>query len=118
MYKQIKQGNLLLIKVSELPVESMALSLRSERQIILGYSAHCGQAHSVNSDYAVMFSADPSFASEQIYLKVYASTELTHRELGSIELAPGVYKVLRDSRESNAPHQNVDCYGAIEPPPD
>ncbi|MBS2000878.1 MAG: hypothetical protein U0103_14705 [Candidatus Obscuribacterales bacterium] len=93
MAAQYRQGDVLLMQVSELPVE--AKEEEPSDKIVLAYGEVTGHSHSVRKEDAKLFRNN-----EDSYLVVETKANLVHEEHDSIPLPAGVYKVIRQ-REYN-----------------
>jgi hypothetical protein len=84
-----RQGDVLLVKADQLPDAAEALPLDDER-IVLAWGELTGHAHAVAATAAQMY-ADGDVR----YLKVHeAGANLVHEEHSTINLSPGVYRVV------------------------
>lgn len=88
MNTQFRQGDVLLVRVDELPVDA-AIEPSRER-IILAEGELTGHAHAVSAAAATMY----AWQGDRL-LAVREATALTHEEHDPIALQPGIYKVVR-----------------------
>lgn len=84
---QYRQGDVMLLKVAELP-RGAQKQVPGER-IVLAYGEVTGHAHAVPTEHAVLYRAE-----DATYLNVLQPTGLTHEEHTRIDLQPGVYRVV------------------------
>jgi hypothetical protein len=89
MSQQMRQGDVLLVRVADLPQGVASLDDEAGR-VILAHGEVTGHAHAVSAMHACMYAKDADR-----YLKVETPTQLTHEEHSAISLDPGVYKVIR-----------------------
>lgn len=91
-----RQGDILLIKVRALP--DGAIENTPQDRIVLAYGEVTGHAHAL---YEPRTKAAPQGkvtawdAGAERYIQVLEQTALKHEEHAPIDLAPGVYKVVR-----------------------
>lgn len=96
-----RQGDVLVIPIKSVPTTAQR---SSEARVILAYGEVTGHAHEViTADPAVALPAallmtDPT--TNEVYLLVEGPCQLTHQEHGTIALAPGAYKVVRQREYS------------------
>lgn len=84
---QYRQGDVMLIKVAELP--RGATQQAPQERIVLAWGEVTGHAHAVPTAHAALYKHQ-----DDSYLNVLQPTGLTHEEHSRIDLAPGVYKVV------------------------
>jgi hypothetical protein len=90
---QYRQGDVLLIKLTEAEAQALGLSRRvrsTKDRVILARGEATGHSHSVDGAVAAL---DERRAER--YLAVWAPAELTHEEHAAIRLDRGVYRVVR-----------------------
>ena len=93
-----RQGDVLLVRVDEIPIGLKPLSRRGER-IVLALGEVGGHAHAILSPHAVGFGR--SGQTEPAYLVVEAETvDLEHEEHATICIPRGVYRVVRQREYS------------------
>lgn len=88
MKKHYRQGDVLLVQVSCVPVGSVEEACKE--RIVLAYGEVTGHAHAVPAAAATYY-----LHGATNYLKVESPTALVHEEHSRIPLEPGVYKVVR-----------------------
>lgn len=81
----VRQGDVLLIKVTELPTE--AKDITPEGDVILAYGEVTGHCHRIATGTASLY----EWQGDQL-VQVKEPTFLTHEEHDKIALEPGVYK--------------------------
>lgn len=100
---QARQGDLLLIRIDDLPADLFARE-REGGAHVLAHGEATGHRHAIYDDGAQMFapapSADPVERREGnvLYLRITRPVALRHEEHAPINLAPGNY-VVRRQRE-------------------
>jgi hypothetical protein len=85
----LRQGDVLLIPVEEVPDEGFLIELSS--RIVLAEGETTGHAHAVLGDGVELFEMD----GETRYIDVVGPAELVHEEHETISLQPGAYEVRR-----------------------
>lgn len=85
---QYRQGDVLLVRVAELPADAVPEGHKD--RIILAHGELTGHAHAVSAAAARMYLS----AGERL-LSVRTETQLVHEEHAPIRLEPGVYRVIR-----------------------
>jgi hypothetical protein len=85
---QVRQGDVLLIPVDEIP-EAATLVPRDGNRVILAYGEATGHAHGFDA-----FAASLQEADGRRYLRLREAAELRHEEHGPITVAPGCYEVV------------------------
>lgn len=88
MDKQYRQGDVLLVKVTSLPHDAEAEKI-DDKHIILAYGETTGHAHRLSTAYATAY----KWQGNRL-IEVHQPSELIHEEHNSINLPPGVYKVV------------------------
>ncbi len=90
----IRQGDVLLV-----PVEGFLESARriepEHGRVILAHGEATGHAHAVSAAHAALYRLGRGH-----FLKVHEATPLMHEEHAHIDLAPGVYQVVRQREYS------------------
>ena len=102
--KQLRQGDVLLVKVDELPtgVEPIA---REGGKIVLAHGEATGHAHAIVNRMAKFFQQPTT---GRRFLRVSKrQTVLVHQEHEAIPLEPGVYEVKRQREYSPEVIRNV-----------
>lgn len=109
--KTFRQGDVLLVKVSGVfskGVPADAKDVTPKDRIVLAYGEVTGHAHAVypeTKDGKTVMPAKLWDAGAERFLQVLEKTALKHEEHTAVDLAPGVYKVVRQ-REYVAPDIN------------
>jgi hypothetical protein len=85
---QLRQGDVLLVPVDEIPVEARPLR-RTGGRVVLAEGEVTGHAHAIRSSAASLLGVD-----EDRYLRVAAPVSLDHEEHAAIGVAPGTYRVV------------------------
>ena len=85
-----RQGDVLVVEVADIP-KGKKVKARNGR-LILAFGEVTGHHHSVAVADAEMVKVENS---EDVFLKIMRATPLEHQEHGSIILAPGSYRVIR-----------------------
>jgi hypothetical protein len=85
MTKQVRQGDVLLVKIGELPKDAKLSEKKGD--IILAYGEVTGHAHRIAEGTASLYEWQ---GNELVQIK--EPTYLTHEEHASIALEPGVWK--------------------------
>ena len=88
MDKQLRQGDVFLMRVDSLPAGA-TIEKSAGGDIILAHGEATGHAHRVECSNASLY----KIKGERL-LQVTRSTELKHEEHGPITLSPGVYKIV------------------------
>jgi hypothetical protein len=86
----VRQGDVLLVPVDSIPKGASTIHSSVEGRNVLAYGEVTGHHHSVAVADSELVSA-----AEQVYLRIMSATTLDHQEHGSIALAPGNYRVVR-----------------------
>jgi hypothetical protein len=96
----IRQGDLLLVPVADLPEEARLLR---RGRIVLAEGEATGHAHVVQDDRALLH--DLGWGADGVYLSVVgdAPVALVHEEHDALAVSPGVYEVRR--QREYAPRQ-------------
>jgi hypothetical protein len=89
MKKQIRQGDVYLIPVSEFPKNIKIVNRENER-IILAKGEVTGHHHAIKNKSANLFKS----LDETLFLEVTENVELEHEEHSAIEIEPGLYKMI------------------------
>ncbi len=95
MNTHYRQGDVLLLKVEELPKEAVAEQPPEEHRIVLAYGEVTGHAHAVSTAHASMYRVN-----DTNYLVAEPGATLVHEEHSAIVLEPGVYRVVRQREYS------------------
>jgi hypothetical protein len=104
---QYRQGDVLLIKLSE--TDTCALRLRerarpTKGRLILARGEATGHSHSVDGATASLH----ELRFGERHLAVWAPTELTHEEHAPIRVDPGFYRVIR--QREFVPTRDADAW--------
>lgn len=87
----IRQGDVGLIAVDEIPTDAIELPRENGERIVLAYGEVTGHAHAFH-DLGVMALRA---ANADVFLRVVEPATLRHEEHTHIEVPPGMYRVLR-----------------------
>ena len=85
---QVRQGDVLLVPVDELPAAARPIR-RTGGRVVLAEGEVTGHAHAIRSSAATLFATG-----EERYLRAAAPVTLDHEEHAPIEVAPGTYRVV------------------------
>jgi hypothetical protein len=100
MAEMYRQGDVLLTKVSELPKK--AVEQKSEGRIVLAWGEVTGHAHAIASDVATLYQLGPDR-----FVVAQPGAALTHEEHATINLTPGVYRVIQQREYVPGAFRNV-----------
>lgn len=89
MRKMYRQGDVLVVEVSEVPEDKKSVK-RQEGRLVLAEGEATGHAHAIRSQNAKMYAAVAG-----MFLVLKKAAELVHEEHGKIDLPPGNYQVIR-----------------------
>jgi hypothetical protein len=95
---QYRQGDVFLERVHD--AELGAEVPRERGAVILAWGEATGHAHAIRDDGAILFYGKA--ANKDRFLRVLRPVHLTHEEHDRIALAPGLYRVRRQRRWSDA----------------
>ncbi len=84
-----RQGDVLLISVDEMPSNMVPVEPDGDR-VVLAYGEVTGHAHALSTAGAALYE-NP----EGRFLRLVQPSALVHEEHSTINLAPGVYRVVR-----------------------
>lgn len=105
MRQMIRQGDVLLVPISEIPKRDNRKPERATGgRIVLARGEATGHHHSVPKGAATLVR---SIDEEWAYLQVHEPVELEHQEHAPIQLSPGDYEVRRQREYSPAEIRNV-----------
>jgi hypothetical protein len=90
---QYRQGDVLLLQVSKLPISAKKES--NNERIVLAYGELTGHAHAISNDQAQAYSAEGTR-----YLVVRQEAHLVHEEHATVPLPQGIYRVVRQREYS------------------
>ena len=86
----LQHGDVLLLRVEELPVGAIPVeAIRGK--FVLAEGELTGHAHTIIADERVRMFRDPE--SQNLYLEVFATTQLDHQQHGVEELPIGILEV-------------------------
>lgn len=85
---QVRQGDVLLVPVAEVPAGARRLA-RAGGRVVLAEGEVTGHAHAIRSASATLLAVG-----EDRYLRVAAPVTLDHEEHAALGVAPGVYRVV------------------------
>lgn len=86
-----RQGDVLLLKVDDMPPDVVPVEPDNNR-VILAYGEVTGHAHALSTATTTLFQQQNT---GDRFLQVKAPSALVHEEHNPIDLSPGVYKVIR-----------------------
>lgn len=91
--RQIRQGDVLLVRVDE-PAATVVDVPREDGRLVLAHGEATGHAHAIMDEAARLVSASEA---QELYLIVHgdAPVSLVHEEHATLEVDPGVYRVVR-----------------------
>ena len=95
MKTHYRQGDVLLLKVDELPKEAVPDAQEEQTRIVLAYGEVTGHAHALSTAHAALYKHD-----QERYLVAEPGATLVHEEHSAIVLEPGVYRVVRQREYS------------------
>lgn len=87
MGHMIRQGDVLLVPVTEIP-EAIPVP-RDAGRVVLAYGEVTGHAHAITEPGVALLEAG-----ERRYLRADAAAELLHEEHATLSVAPGLYEVI------------------------
>lgn len=94
---QLRQGDVYLKLVKSLPK-----GLTKKKDNILVYGETSGHAHRLNTTVLSVFEGD-----DGMFVELDKPTDLVHEEHNTINVKPGVYKVVRQREYSPAENRRV-----------
>jgi hypothetical protein len=106
----IRQGDVYLVPVDQVP-GGMAPLPRDAGRLVVQHGEATGHAHAIAAPDAELLAAPGATASAvDRYLRLRSAGVLVHEEHGSIELAPGTYRVVigEEWTDDMEPRQVVD----------
>lgn len=102
-----RQGDVLLIPVSEIPSQAKAIESRGGR-VVLAEGESTGHAHTVETGVATLYStAESADRWLRVHQQAGSVALLTHQEHTPITLPPGDYAVRRQREYSPAEIRHV-----------
>lgn len=101
-----RQGDVILIKVKDLPKEAELVENKEKHRVALAYGEVTGHAHALYDVTA----ANQYKTLEKEFLEVVKNTELRHEEHSTIYLEPGIYekRIAREYVNENMVRKVVD----------
>ena len=101
--KPIRQGDVLLVPVSDAPKNTKPVP-RDAGRVILAYGEVTGHCHAIVDEHAEMVEVVSNVVAQELYLMVYGDevATLTHDEHAALTIDPGTYRVVYQ-REYVAP---------------
>lgn len=95
MTQQYRQGDVLLVRVGDLPADARPLP-REGGKVVLAHGEATGHHHAVLERDAELFAPGEASAAAERYLRVgQGGATVTHQEHAPIALPEGVYEVRR-----------------------
>jgi hypothetical protein len=94
----IRQGDVGLIAVEEIPAGALEQKRDSAGRIVLAYGEVTGHAHAFHDLGVMALKA----ANADVFLRVVEPVMLRHEEHTHIEVPPGMYRVLRQREWSDS----------------
>ena len=82
-----RQGDVVLVSVEELPAKALAEAV--EDRLVLAHGEVTGHAHVIDPTMAKAFRLN-----EELYLEVSTGAALSHEEHATLQIKPGIYKVV------------------------
>lgn len=92
----LRQGDVLLIRCSRKPHQTLVLQLADRGRLILAYGEVTGHAHVLDAALAELFEDRAG----RLFLKAAVGASVRHEEHGAIALRPGWYEVRRQREYS------------------
>lgn len=86
--KTLRQGDVLLVKVKELPTTG-ATRLEAEGDVILAFGESTGHAHRIKASNKCRLWD----AGAERFLQVMETVALFHEEHATVEIPPGIYRL-------------------------
>jgi hypothetical protein len=107
MSLQYRQGDVLLIKISDVEARTLQVEKRArptKGRLVLAQGEATGHSHSIDGATASLH--ELRFAER--HLTVWAPTELIHEEHAPIQIDPGFYRVVR--QREFVPTRDTDAW--------
>ena len=97
MARMYRQGDVLLVKVAEVPAHAVRVAQRPDHRVILAEGEATGHHHAVTCDRATLLVEEAEAIAAKRWLQIDGNepVALTHQEHATILLEPGVYEVRR-----------------------
>ena len=105
MEKIVRQGDVMLFKVAELPKGAVAVEAKGD--VILAHGEVTGHAHRIKREQTEKPSARLFDVGAERYLQIAERVALTHEEHSAIFLEAGVYRQAYQFEEKRAEIQRV-----------
>lgn len=87
----IRQGDVALVAIDEIPAEAVELPRDAGDRVVLAYGEVTGHAHALHEPGVTMLRA----ANADVFLRVIEPSNLVHEEHAKIPVPPGTYRVVR-----------------------
>jgi hypothetical protein len=87
----VRQGDVALIAVDEIPADAEPIARDANRRVVLAYGERTGHAHALHESGVQMLRA----VNADVFLKVVEPAFLRHEEHSRIAVPPGQYRVIR-----------------------
>lgn len=100
-----RQGDVLIVSVSELPSDLDQLA-RENGRVVLAHGEATGHAHAIKDKRAALF-RDPKLAAVFMRVSGGGPVALKHDEHDTIAIPPGNYRVIRQREYSPEEIRNV-----------
>jgi hypothetical protein len=91
---QLRQGDVLLIRVDAIPVEATPVA-RDDGAVVLAYGEVTGHRHAVHGRHAELLELTDAQVERRFLRIVDQEALLVHEEHDPIAVAPGCYRVVR-----------------------
>ena len=88
---QVRQGDVLLVRVSKLPPQAKPVGRKGAKRIILAEGEATGHAHAIETDTAKLLED----ALGRRFLIVTKAEQLVHEEHDTLRIEPGIWRVVR-----------------------
>ena len=105
MEEIVRQGDVMLFKVAELP--KGAVAVKTDGDVILAHGEVTGHAHRIKREQTEKPSARLFDVGAERYLQIAERVALTHEEHSAIFLEAGVYRQVFQFEEKRAEIQRV-----------
>lgn len=100
---QYRQGDVFIERISALP-DAVVAKPRDRGRVVLAYGEVTGHAHAIDASLAELFEARDGV----LYLRVTGGdAALKHEEHATIDVAPGVYRVVHQREYSPSENRRV-----------
>lgn len=99
-----RQGDVLIVRVGDLPRDSVAQNRDERERVILAHGELTGHAHAIHDRGARLLET----AARAVFLEVTDETaSLVHEEHKTVELPKGVYRIVKQTEYSPEALRNV-----------